>query len=112
MPLPVVTVIVVDPVPVTVVGLKLADAPVGSPPALKPTVPLKPPEGATVTVYVVLAPAATDCVPGVAESEKSGLGVAVPASAAPFNVTLPVPEFIVHVTVKVFPAPAALYVNV
>ena len=46
----VVTVMVDDPVPVTVVGLKLAVAPVGSPLALKVTIPLKPPDGVTVAV--------------------------------------------------------------
>jgi hypothetical protein len=46
----VVTVIVDDPVPVTVVGLKVAVAPVGSPLALKVTIPLKPPEGVIVAV--------------------------------------------------------------
>jgi len=40
--LPVVTVIVVEPVPVTVVGLKLAVAPAGNPLTLNPTVPLNP----------------------------------------------------------------------
>ena len=76
--LAVVTVIVVDPDPLTVVGLKLADAPVGSPLALNPTGSLNPPEGVTVTVYVVLPPAATDCVLGVADSAKSGLGAVPP----------------------------------
>jgi hypothetical protein len=46
----VVTVIVDDPVPVTVVGLKVAVAPVGSPLALKVTTPLKPPDGVTVAL--------------------------------------------------------------
>ena len=46
----VVTVMVDDPVSVTVVGLKLAVAPVGSPLALKLTTPLKPPDGVTVAV--------------------------------------------------------------
>jgi hypothetical protein len=40
--LPVSTVMVVDPLPVTVVGLKLAVAPAGRPEALKLTVPVKP----------------------------------------------------------------------
>jgi hypothetical protein len=41
-PLPVFTVMVVDPLPVTVAGLKLAVAPAGRPEALKLTVPLNP----------------------------------------------------------------------
>src|SRR5262245_45369404 len=43
------TVIVVVPEPVTVVGLKLALAPVGNPLALKLIVPANPAEGTTVT---------------------------------------------------------------
>ena len=39
---PVVTVIVVEPVPVTVVGLKFAVTPAGNPLTLNPTVPLNP----------------------------------------------------------------------
>jgi hypothetical protein len=49
-PLPVFTVMVVDPLPVTVVGLKLAVAPVGSPEVLKLTVPLNPFTAAVVMV--------------------------------------------------------------
>lgn len=37
-------------------GLKLAVAPTGRPVALNMTLLLKPPEGVTVTVYVVLVP--------------------------------------------------------
>ncbi len=46
----VVTVMVVEPKPVTEEGLKLALAPVGSPEALKLTDPLNPFDGVTVTV--------------------------------------------------------------
>ena len=46
----VVTVIVDEPDVVTEAGLKLALAPAGSPLALKVTVPVKPPDGVTVTV--------------------------------------------------------------
>ena len=49
-PLTVVTVMVVEPLPTTVVGLKLAVAPVGRPETLKPTVPLKPFTEVTVRV--------------------------------------------------------------
>ncbi len=48
--LAVVTVMVVEPEPVTVEGLKLALAPEGSPEALKLTDPLNPLDGVTVTV--------------------------------------------------------------
>jgi len=48
--LPAVTVIVVVPGAVTVGGLKLAVAPLGSPLTVKPIVPLKPPDVVTVTV--------------------------------------------------------------
>ena len=46
---PVETVIVVDPEPVTVEGVKLALAPAGRPVALKLTVALNPSMGVTVT---------------------------------------------------------------
>ena len=48
--LPVVTVIVVVPDPVTEVGLKLALAPPGNPVTLKVTAPVNPSNGVTVTV--------------------------------------------------------------
>ncbi len=48
--LAVVTVMVVEPEPVTEEGLKLAPAPVGRPEALKLTDPLNPFNGVTVTV--------------------------------------------------------------
>jgi hypothetical protein len=38
-----------DPEPVTEAGLKVALAPTGNPVALKVTIPLKPPDGVTVT---------------------------------------------------------------
>ncbi len=48
--LAVVTVMVVEPGPVSVKGLKLELAPKGNPVALKLTVPENPPDGVTVTV--------------------------------------------------------------
>jgi hypothetical protein len=48
--LPVVTVMVEGPLPVTVVGAKVAAAPTGKPVALKVTVPLNPLSAAMVTV--------------------------------------------------------------
>ena len=68
----VVTVIVDDPEPVTVDGLKLALARDGNPVALNVTVPLKPLIAATVAVYVVLDPREIVREAGVAEIEKSG----------------------------------------
>lgn len=56
-PLDVATVIWVVPDPVTVVGLKLADAPEGSPDPWKLTTPVNEFIGVTVTVYVALPPA-------------------------------------------------------
>jgi hypothetical protein len=61
------------PEPVTVVGLKVAEAPVGSPATLRLTTPLKPAILPTVAVYVVLAPGFTDALAGVAVKEKSGV---------------------------------------
>jgi hypothetical protein len=46
----VVTLMVLEPDPATEAGLNVAAAPVGSPDALKVTVPVKPPEGVTVAV--------------------------------------------------------------
>ena len=61
--------------PVTEVGLKLALAPVGSPPALKLTVPVKPFNAVTVAVNVVFEPWVTVCEDGVADKEKSGVAL-------------------------------------
>ena len=57
--------------PVTEAGAKLALAPVGSPLALRLTVPVKPPLGVIVEVYVVALPACTVCDAGVALTAKS-----------------------------------------
>ena len=67
----VVTVITEEPDPATDGGLKLALTPRGSPLALNVTVPANPPEGVTVTVYVVLWPRTTVCEGGAALSVKS-----------------------------------------
>ncbi len=64
-------VIVDDPVPLTLVGLNVTVAPVGSPLALSPTVPPKPPDPVTDTVYAGLPPAVTVCDDGEAEIVKS-----------------------------------------
>ena len=47
--LTVATLMVLEPEVVTDVGLKLAVAPTGNPEALNVTVPVKPPDGVTVT---------------------------------------------------------------
>ena len=65
---------VVEPEPVTVVGLKLPVTPEGSPDVPKLTVPLNPLLPVTVTVYVALPPAATVPGPAVIPMEKSGAG--------------------------------------
>lgn len=76
--LPVVaTVSVVEPEPVTVVGLKLPVTPDGSPAVPKLTVPPKPLRAVTVTVYAVLPPAATLAELGDIPREKSGCGTTV-----------------------------------
>ena len=67
--LAVVTVIVDEPEVVTDGGLKLALAFAGNPLALSVTVPVNPPVGVTVTVYVVLLPWVTVCDAGLAETE-------------------------------------------
>ena len=54
-------------------GLNVALAPEGRPLALKVTLPVKPPDGVTVAVYVVPLPGVTVREDGVAEMEKSGV---------------------------------------
>jgi hypothetical protein len=68
------TVSVVLPLPVTVVGLNDATAPVGSPLTPKLTTPAKPFAGVTATLKVVDAPALMLRDPGVTASEKSAAG--------------------------------------
>jgi hypothetical protein len=70
-PEPVVTVMVVDPAPASVEGLKLAVAPLGRPVAEKLTVPLKPSKGETVMVYLALPPGVTGDEPGLTSRLKS-----------------------------------------
>lgn len=53
-------------------GLKLAVTPVGSPLALKATLPVKPPLRVMLIVVVTLAPRLTFTLAGLAESVKSG----------------------------------------
>jgi len=57
--------------PVAGVGLKLPVTPLGSPLAVKATLPVKPPVRVIVTVLVPLAPWLTVRLVGLAESEKS-----------------------------------------
>ena len=57
--LPVVTVIVEGPLPAIVAGEKLAEAPVGKPLAVRPTVPVNPFSAPIFTVYVVDFPGFT-----------------------------------------------------
>jgi hypothetical protein len=81
----VITVSVVEPEPVTVVGLKLPVTPEGSPDVPKLTVPLNPLFPVTVTVYAALPPAAT--LPGPADIpiEKSGAGATLPTVQLPYG---------------------------
>jgi len=77
----VVTVIVVVPEPVTVVGLKVAFAPAGRPLGVgNDTTPLNGPDFVTVIVYVVLLPTTMVLDVGEAESEKSPAASANPAT--------------------------------
>ena len=69
----VVNVSVEEPEPVTVVGLKLEETPVGRPETLKPTVPVKPLSAPIVTLEVGLLPATPETEVGEAETEKSEL---------------------------------------
>jgi hypothetical protein len=69
--------IVVLPDAVMVLGLNIADTPVGAPLALKETVPVKPEPGVTVTVELVPLPTVTLAGLGEAESENDGTTVIV-----------------------------------
>ena len=61
---------------VTDVGLKVAGGPAGATLAVRVTVPVKPPVGVMVAVYVVLEPAVIEREGGETDSVKSG-GAAV-----------------------------------
>jgi hypothetical protein len=78
--------VIVDDVPVGF-GLNDAAAPDGRPLALSETEPAKPPLGVIDTLYVVLPPATTVLLAGVAPSEKSG--DPVPAFRARKTLILP-----------------------
>ncbi len=69
----VVTVVVVEPEVLTIVGEKLAPAPLGRPVTPKLTVPLKPLRAPIVTVYAELDPGFTACELGEVLMEKSGV---------------------------------------
>jgi hypothetical protein len=107
----VVTVSVEDPAPVTDVGENDAVAPVGSPlVTLKLTAPPNPFSTPRFTVYVVLPPAATVCVPGVADIVKSGANT-VKATVAVW-VTAPLVPVIVSVGLPAGVLPAVVIVKI
>jgi hypothetical protein len=66
------TVSVLVPEPATELGEKDAVAPEGNPLAERLTVPAKPPSAVTEMVELVLPPALTPTLLGLAEREKSG----------------------------------------
>src|SRR5580704_4509769 len=74
---------VVEPEPVTVVGLKLPVTPEGNPVTPKFTVPSNPLLPVTVTAYCALPPAAILPGPDVMPREKSGDGPALVTVHAP-----------------------------
>jgi len=108
-----VKVMVLVPLPVTVDGLNPAVTPVGKPVTPNPTDPANPFTAATVAVYGAFCPATTLWVAGDAPSVKSGVGGADPDRVAACSVTFPVPDSnCVNVTVRVWPADAALKFSV
>jgi hypothetical protein len=107
----VVTVIVEVPLAVTVVGLKLAEAPVGNPLALSVTTPVNPFRAPIVTVYVVELPALTVWEAGDAEREKSGADATTRLEVAEC-VRLPLVPVIVSVEVPVGVVPVVVTVIV
>jgi hypothetical protein len=76
-----VTTVSVDvPPPVTFPGENTHDDPEGHPVTLNATVSLKPPEGVTVTPYVVDLPRLTVRLAGDAATVKSGTGIGLTVS--------------------------------
>ena len=78
----VVTVICVEPDPVTEAGLNAAVAPVGNPLTLNVVAEAYPLSAVTLTEYVVLPPDAIDCVAGVAARLKSAAAVTTSVALA------------------------------
>ena len=83
--LPVVTVSVMVPDPVTVAGEKLAVAPVGNPLTLGVTTPVNPPSAVIVAVYVAAFPTITVCELGLTANVKSGEVTTCGTIWIPFN---------------------------
>jgi hypothetical protein len=81
----VVTVSVVFPGALTVLGLNVPTAPVGNPLTVKLTVPLNPFTAPALTVYVALPPALTVEVTAVPVNVKSGFGDANGTICIPFT---------------------------
>jgi hypothetical protein len=88
-------------------GLKLAVTPLGRPLADSATVPVKPPDGAIVTVALPLLPCLSDSEDGLADSAKLGAAVTVRLTVV---VALSVPLVPVIVITLLRPAVAALVV--
>lgn len=99
------------PVPGTEVGEKVPVVRAGSPETLNTTVPVKPPEGVTVAVNVVLAPRETVRLVGEAPMEKSPTGAGFTVSDTVVEWTR-VPLVPVMVTVNVPVAVVLLVVTV
>jgi hypothetical protein len=97
------------PLPDTLPGLKAAFAPAGEPVVRKVTTPEKPFCGDTVMAYPALPPGITDCVAGIAVTEKSGTAVTVRLTPA---VRLRLPLFPVMVRPKLPVVVLAAVVNV
>lgn len=107
----VLTDMVLDPEPVTEVGLKPAVAPEGKPPTLKPTTPENPPDPVTVAEYDVPPPAVTVAEAGVAAMAKSPITCAFTVSEM-VVVCVVLPDMPVMVTVEVPVVAVALAVKV
>jgi hypothetical protein len=87
-------------------GLNEAVAPAGSPDALRPTEPLKPLAGVTVTVAVVLLPCAAVTDDGEADKAKSAAPVTVSVTLVERTFE-PLAAVLVPVTVSVYVPSAA-----
>ena len=92
-------------------GLKVGVAPLGNPLKLNLTIPVKPPEGVTVTEYVVLLPRLTVLELGLAASEKFA-GVATTRVAPTVCRVEPLVPVMVSAAVPVGVLPAVVMVRV
>lgn len=112
-----VAVTALGPLGVTEAGETEQFALVGAPVQLSATVPVNPPVGLTLTVYVVVWPAVIVCDPGEPESAKSPVTASVtdvvcdklPLAPVMVTVKLPIGVVVAVVTVSVEELPVVVF---